>query len=351
MTLPAPAADLRYGGVAQAVRVGIIGTGVMGTDHARLLGGSVSGALVTALADVDLARAGAVARTIPGARVLADPFALIRDDAVDAVLVASSDQTHEEYVLAGIAAGKPVLCEKPLAPTVPGCRRILAAESGAGRRLVSVGFMRRYDPGYQEMKGVLAGGSIGLPLLLHCVHRNVGGAVDLPSAALITGSAVHEIDISRWLLGAEVTAVTVHTPRASRAVGSTRDPQLLVLETTAGVLIDVEVFVSARYGYDVRCELVGEEGTVSLDAPPATVRRQAGVAGRALPGDWRPRFAEAYRRELQDWIDGLRAGGPPRGASAWDGYVATAVAQAGVTALESGVRQPVDLDPRPGLYT
>jgi myo-inositol 2-dehydrogenase/D-chiro-inositol 1-dehydrogenase len=313
----------------------------MGADHARLLGGVVAGAELTAVSDVDSGRAVAVARAIPGVRVVPDPLALIKDDAVDAVLVASSDATHEEFVLAAIAAGKPVLCEKPLAPTVEACRRILDAEAAAGRRLVSVGFMRRYDPGFLSVKAALDGGQIGAPLLMHCVHRNVSCPPDLPSAMLITGSAVHEMDIARWLLGDEIVAVTVHRPRSSRAAGRVSDPLFLVLETAGGVVIDVEVFVNARYGYEVRCELVGEEGTVSLDAPAPTVLRRTASAGRTLPADWRSRFAEAYRRELQDWVDAMRTGRASGLATAWDGYVATAVAAAGIASLESGSRQPV----------
>jgi myo-inositol 2-dehydrogenase/D-chiro-inositol 1-dehydrogenase len=338
------------------IRVGVIGTGVMGTDHARLLGSVVAGASLGAVYDVDRARAEAAAAQatgarvpsahVPSARVLGDPAELIRDDAVDAVLVASSDPTHEELVLACIKAGKPVLCEKPLAPTIDGCRRILDAEEAYGARLVSVGFMRRYDPGYLDLKAALDSGRIGAPLLLHCVHRNPTAPAGQPSSMLITGSAVHEIDVARWLLGEEIVAVSVHVPRPSRAAGTTQDPQLLVFESERGVLIDVEVFVNARYGYDVRCELVGEDGTVSLDAAAPTVLRHSSGAGYPLPADWRPRFAEAYRRELQDWVDGLRVDRTPRGASAWDGYAATAVARAGVAALESGVRQPVELDPK-----
>jgi myo-inositol 2-dehydrogenase / D-chiro-inositol 1-dehydrogenase len=325
-------------------RVGVIGTGIMGTDHARLLAHVVSGASLGAVFDVDRARAQAVAASAPSVRVHDDPYELIRSDEIDAVLVASSDATHEDFVLASIAAGKPVLCEKPLAPTVAGCRRIVDAEAVAGRPLVTVGFMRRYDPGYIELKQVLDRGELGRPLMLHCVHRNPSSLVGLPSSVLITGSAVHEIDITRWLLGEEIVAVTVHAPRSSRLAGNKRDPLLLVFETATGVVVDVEVFVNARYGYDVRCELVAEEGTVELDAPTPTLVRRAGAAGRALAGDWRPRFAEAYRRELQDWIDGLGTG-TIRGASSWDGYAATAVAEAGVTALESGSPQKVELVP------
>jgi myo-inositol 2-dehydrogenase/D-chiro-inositol 1-dehydrogenase len=332
------------------VRVGIIGTGVMGTDHARLLACAVSGAALTAVFDVDHQRASAVADAVAQARVLGDPIELIHDDAVDAVLVASSDPTHEAFVLAAIAAGKPVLCEKPLAPTVEGCRRIVEAETAFGTRLVTVGFMRRYDPGYVDLKSTLDSGELGAALVLHCVHRNPSAPVGLPSGSVITNSAVHEIDVARWLLGEEIVAASVHRPRPSRNAGSTQDPQILVLESAGGVLVDIEVFVNARYGYEVRCELVCEEGSVSLDAPSATQLRRARSVSRDLPGDWRPRFAEAYRRELQDWIDGLRTKVTTGGADAWDGYAATAVAQVCIAALETGVRHEVLLADRPELY-
>jgi len=96
--------------------------------------------------------------------------------------------------------------------------------------------------------------------------------------------------------------------------------------------------------------LVADRGTVSLDSPPPTVLRAAGSVARAVPADWRPRFAEAYRRELQDWVAGIEAGDPARAASAWDGYVATVVAGVGIRALESGERQTVSLRDKPALY-
>jgi myo-inositol 2-dehydrogenase / D-chiro-inositol 1-dehydrogenase len=100
----------------------------------------------------------------------------------------------------------------------------------------------------------------------------------------------------------------------------------------------------------VRCELVAESGTVLLDWAPPTVRRASGALAQAVPADWRWRFAEAYRRELQDWVDGVAAGGPCRGASAWDGYVAAAVAEAGIRGLDSGRQQRVSLREQPALY-
>ena len=307
-------------------RVGIIGAGIMGTDHAYTLRDSVPGATVEAVSDADASRAALI-----GVRVVNDPLALIKDPNIDAVLIASSDATHEQFVLACLAAGKPALCEKPLAADVAGCQRIVAAETEVGRRLISVGFMRRYDPGYVALKHTLDAGDLGAPLIMHCVHRNVSAPAWFASDMVITNSAGHEIDITRWLFGDEIAAVTVHRPRRSAALA---DPVLLVFETVSGVVVEAEVFVNAGYGYDVHCELVGERGRASASGP--------------VTADWRERFADAYRLELTDWVDGVRAG-EARGATAWDGYVACVVARAGVTALTMG-RAAVELPEKPARY-
>ncbi|MBF3332676.1 Gfo/Idh/MocA family oxidoreductase, partial [Leptospira borgpetersenii serovar Ballum] len=106
------------------------------------------------------------------AEVYADGQDVIKAQDVDALIVTAWDPTHEAFTLGAIEAGKPVFCEKPLAMTAEGCRRIVDAEMKAGRRLVQVGFMRPYDAGYQALKGVIDSGEIGAPLMLHCAHRN-----------------------------------------------------------------------------------------------------------------------------------------------------------------------------------
>ncbi len=319
-----------------SVGIGVIGAGMMGADHVRTLTGGVAGAHVAAISDADPARAEAAAREGEGARAIADPHALIADAAVDAVVVASSDATHEEFVVGCIAAGKPVLCEKPLATSADACLRVIEAELAAGRRLVHLGFMRRFDPAYGVVKARLDGGGLGEILLLHCAHRNASSPPGFTSEMLITSSAVHEIDIARWLLGEEIVGATVRAARpTSQAANGLRDPQIVLLETEGGVLIDVEVFVNAGYGYDIRCEVVGETGTVHL--------------GEQVEPDFRARFATAYQRELEAWV-GAVANGPGRGPSAWDGYVANAVADACLESLASGVRASVRLEERPPLY-
>jgi myo-inositol 2-dehydrogenase / D-chiro-inositol 1-dehydrogenase len=319
-----------------SVGVGVIGAGMMGAAHVATLATAVEGAHVAAVADANPERAAAAARE-GGARALTDPHELIADPGVDAVVVASFDTTHEEFVCACIAAGKPVLCEKPLADTADACLRVIDAEVAAGRRLVSLGFMRRYDPGYEAIKTSLDDGGVGPVLLAHCAHRNAVAPAVYTSEMLITSSAVHEIDVMRWLLGEEIVGATVRAPRSSsQAPQGLRDPQLVLLETAGGVLIDVEIFVNARYGYDIRCELVGETGTLRLDEQVAP--------------DFRARFAIAYRRELEAWVRGVGSGHADGQPDAWDGYAANAVADACLASLASGSRAAVELAQRPPLY-
>jgi myo-inositol 2-dehydrogenase/D-chiro-inositol 1-dehydrogenase len=316
-----------------AVGIGIIGLGVMGAGHLRTLA-DVPGASVVAVSDVDLARARAVAGE--GVEVHPDPRSLILSDAVEAVLVVSSDATHAHFVLACLEAGKPVLCEKPLATNAAACLAIAEAEVALGRRLVQVGFMRRFDPAYVEVKRALDEGEVGAPLMLHCAHRNASVPPTYTTDMLVTSSGTHEIDIVRWLTGEEIVGVRVLSPRVtSRARDGVRDPQVLILETESGVLVDVEVFANAGYGYDIRCELVGETGTRAL-APAVT------------PG-FLERFADAYLAELTDWVDALSNGGP-RGPTAWDGYAASAVADACLESLADGRPVAVELASRPALY-
>ena len=321
--------------------IGIIGAGVMGTGHARIIQASVAGAHLGAICDADMARAQAAAG---GARVLSDPYALINDAAIDAVIVASPDATHRGYVLACIAAGKPVLCEKPMALTTAECLDIVAAEEKAGKSLVQVGFMRRFDPAYLEMKATLDAGTLGHPLVMHCRHHNVSAPDWFTAMMAITNSFVHEIDICRWLLGTEFMTARV-LPCKAGANGKIFDPLLILLETESGQIVSTEVFMNAGYGYHVHAEAVCSKGTIALAQPALTRSRHSGSEHADFPANWIPRFADAYRIQNQAWVDAIANGGR-RGASAWDGLVATCLSEQIVGALETGQTTLLKL-PRP----
>ena len=322
---------------AGALRVGVIGTGAMGRDHVATLERSVPRARVSVVHDRAAELAEKVAAPV-GARVAATPGDLIGAEDVDAVLVCSPDPTHLELVLACLDAGVPVLCEKPLAVTAEGTAQVVASEvaraEDGGGRLVQVGFMRRYDPAYVELKRAVHDGSQGAPVLLHCVHRNPSNSTGVSPELVVSNSMVHELDVARWLLEDEVVAVTTRTVRRGGA-WQPGDPVVAWLDTASGALVEVEAFVNAGYGYDVRCEAVGTTGRSALPEHVAP--------------DFQTRFADAYRVELQRWVDAVHSGGPA-GPSAWDGHRATVVAAACAESLTTGATVEVPAEPRPALY-
>jgi myo-inositol 2-dehydrogenase/D-chiro-inositol 1-dehydrogenase len=138
------------------INVGVIGSGGMGGRHIRNLA-SQTPAQVVAIMDVDQARAEAVAAESGGGKVYAETKALIADPNVQAVVIASPDPFHAEAALACIEAGKPVLCEKPLATNLADAKKVLEAEVAGGKRLVQLAFMREYDPAHKAVKASAAG--------------------------------------------------------------------------------------------------------------------------------------------------------------------------------------------------
>ncbi|NYJ34397.1 Gfo/Idh/MocA family protein [Nocardiopsis aegyptia] len=332
------------------VRVGVIGTGWIGGEHIRRITDRVGGAEVVAVTDIDADRAArAVAGT--GARVLATGEEVIAAEDVDAVVVTSWGPAHAESVLAAVAAGKPVFCEKPLATSAEDAQRILDAEARHGARLVQVGFMRRYDTGYRQMKEVVSAGGIGTPLMAHCVHRNPTVPESYHSEMASQDTAVHEIDVLRWLLDDEISSVQVLTPRPTgKRFEHLRDPQMLLFEMVGGARVDLEVFVNCQYGYEIGCEVVGEEGTVRLPEVPGAVVRSAARTSTPVLQDWVQRFAGAFDAEFQSWADEVAAGTPTTGPNAWDGYAAAVVTDAAVRALHSGGVVETGIKERPAFY-
>jgi myo-inositol 2-dehydrogenase/D-chiro-inositol 1-dehydrogenase len=333
------------------LKIGVIGAGAIGKEHIRRCSTVLQGASIVAVSDINAegARSAITALGLE-AKIYDDGHALIADPEVQAVLVTSWDPTHEEFTLAAIAAGKPVFCEKPLAMSAEGCRRIVDAEMRAGRRLVQVGFMRPYDDGYRALKQAIDQGEVGTPLMLHCAHRNASVNESYSTDMAITNTLIHELDVLRWLLNDDYVSAQVIFPRSTRnAHANLRDPQIVLLETRSGVRIDVEVFVNCQYGYDIQCEVVGESGIARLPEPASVqMRKQARLATEILT-DWKDRFIRAYDVELQAFIDDVKAG-ELRGPSAWDGYAASVAADACLKAQQSGSVEPVEMAPRPDFY-
>ncbi|MCV3300485.1 Gfo/Idh/MocA family protein [Pantoea ananatis] len=333
------------------LKLGVIGTGAIGQEHIRRCNNVLQGARVVAVSDINVEGAqAALQRLNSDAQVCKDGYEVIQSPDVDAVLVTSWDPTHEEFTLAAIAAGKPVFCEKPLAMSAEGCRRVVEAEIQHGKRLVQVGFMRPYDAGYRALKKVITDGEIGEPLMLHCAHRNPTVPENYNTEMAITNTLIHELDVLRWLTSDDYKSVQVVFPRvSSKARPHLKDPQIVLFETQKGVRIDVEIFVNCTYGYDIQCEVVGEEGIARLPEPSSVQLRKQAKLSNTILVDWKDRFIEAYDVELQAFINDVKAG-QLTGPSAWDGFAASVAADACIKAQKSGAIEPIEMPVRPAFY-
>lgn len=333
------------------LRIAVLGVGMMGADHVARITSRISGARVAVVNDYMSEKAAEVAAAVPGARVANDPFDAIADEDVDAILLATPGPTHEKQLLACLEQGKPVLCEKPLTTDSASSLEVARREAELGTPLIQVGFMRRFDPEYQQLKALIDGGELGQPLVMHCAHRNPSVPTGFDSSMVVRDSLVHEVDVTRFLLGEEIASVQIIKPIPNRgAPRGLQDPQIAIFKTVSGRHVDVELFVTTGVAYEVRTEVVGERGSATIGLDVGLVRKSApgSWGGRITPG-FRERFGTAYDIEVQRWVDAIRSGVNVDGPTAWDGYAAAAVCEAGVQSLETGERVDVELAERVGV--
>ena len=330
------------------VGVGVIGTGMIGSVHADNLARRTIGARVAAVTDIDHARAEAVAADC-GARATSDADELINAKDVDAVLIASPDTTHADLTIACIEAGKPVLCEKPLATTGADAERVVRAELAAGRRLVQVGFMRVYDRTHVDVYDMLHKGELGQALRFRGEHMNPWAGKRTIEKAIVN-SLIHDIHSARWLMGAEIDEVYVNwitsaadEPRSARFA-------LVQLSFVGGAIGTMEWSGDSGYGYEVTVEIVGERGTAQTVSHTSPVLRRGSTIAQAITPNWPQRFAQAYIDEMQIWSDSVR-NSEPTGPSAWDGYMSLVVADACIRSTETGLPEAAVGIERPALYS
>lgn len=333
----------------EELKVGVVGTGAIGRTHIERINGKLAGARVIACADANIDFCKSVAEKY-GIKAYETGEELIEASDIDAVIVTTIDAFHEQYVMAAVKAGKFVFCEKPLAPSADACKRIVEAEMAGGKHLVQVGFMRRYDSGYRQLKEAIESKKYGEALLLHCAHRNPMIGEPWDNASAVENSMVHEIDVLRWLLGENyATAEVRYGKSTSKAKEGLHDPQTMILTTESGVRIDVESFVCNGQCYDIRCEVVCEDAILNLPKP-ATIEVLANtVRGNAVDADWSTRFTEAYNVEFQEWINACKEGRVD-GPTAWDGYACQVAAAAASAARETQTIVDIKYDDMPSFY-
>ncbi len=332
-----------------SIRLAIIGAGIMGADHARIFAENLSDAEVQVICDINKTAAGQIAEKYNIPNVVDKPEEVIARDDIDAVVIASPDFTHAPLSKLCIQAQKPVLCEKPLSQSSVECTEILDAEIKAGRKFVQLGFMRRYDQSYQETREALQKGEIGKALMMHNHHRNVENpSKDFTGLMAITNSAPHEFDVVRYVLNTEYKNIHAWQPQRSDDLVA---PVVMVIETTDGQLVTIEINNNASYGYDVRFELVGEKGGINSNNVSFVKKDIQLQANTKYASDWRDRYADAYLRQNKDFLNFVKTGQfPTIAADAWDGYCTAVVAEAGAEALQKGQKVSINLNNQPEFY-
>ena len=312
--------------------VGVIGVGLMGRRHAENLARRVSGARVVAVTDADRATSERIATELGAASCESVEVLLGRPD-VRGVVVASPKRFHEEHAVSAAKAGKDVFLEKPMATSLQGAERVIAAARDGSVRL-QIGFQRRYDPAYADAWKLVSGGELGRPLLYRGVNRDrdapIGPPGSMETSDILTESAIHDLDGARWMMSDEVSAV-----RASLAVigdrSRTPGPDLAIVELrfARGGVAHIETMRGARYAYDIRSEVVCENGAVMVGGFAQTMLTvlRGGERHEGLYPGFLERYAEAYAAELRDFVAGVRDRRPPA-VTGEDGRRALAIALA-----------------------
>jgi myo-inositol 2-dehydrogenase/D-chiro-inositol 1-dehydrogenase len=232
---------------------------------------------------------------------------------------------------------------------------VVKREAELGKRLIQVGFMRRFDHEYARLKALLDGGELGRPLMLHCVHRNPAVPPSFDSAMIVRDSLVHEVDVTRFLFDEEIASIQIVKPAANPAAPQgLADPQIAIMRTASGKHVDVELFVTTGIAYEVRTEVVAQKGSAMIGLDVGLVRKSApGTWGGQITPGFRERFGQAYDTEFQRWVDAVQRGCGTQnyidGPGAWDGYAAAAVCEAGVESLNSGLPAEVKMVDRASI--
>lgn len=334
---------------ASVVNVAVVGLGRMGRIYAHALAHQVAGARLYAIADPNEPARAAVLADIDVPHTLPDFLSVLDLPDLHAVVIATPTSTHPELVSAAARAGKAIFCEKPLALTLAETHTALAAVERAGVPL-QVGFMRRFDAGYRQAHAMIAEGRIGRPLTFKAIGRDYACpppeyANPSRSGGLIIDMGIHDFDLARWLMHSEVERVSAEGAllvcAAIRAVGDI-DNAVINLRFTSGALGNVEVSRNATYGYDIRTEILGSEGAISIGAyqqTPLVLLTRSGYTHDIVP-HFMQRFGDAYRDQLVHFVACLRQDRLPAVGGA-DALAALEISVAATRAYETG--QPVSV--------
>ncbi|WP_369135186.1 Gfo/Idh/MocA family oxidoreductase [Modestobacter sp. I12A-02662] len=336
--------------MTQATQVGValIGSGRMGAFHGETVALRLPHARLAAVADPAPGAADRLAGALGADRAYTDVARVWADPAVDAVVIAAPARSHADLVAAAAAAGKGVFCEKPMAVTLADADRAIDAARAAGV-VLQVGFNRRFAADWRAARALLDAGTVGTPRLLRSLTRDPGGfdpSRVLPDTIFLE-TLIHDFDTLRFLNpGAEPVEVFAAADALVEPGWRDRgllDTAVVTVRFDNGATAVAEACFEAAYGYDVRGEVLGSGGMVTMGEGRRSGMAFSGAAGRLVEtvrGD-QELFRDAYTAELAAFVDAVRTGGPAP-VTGEDARAALAIALAAAESVRAG--RPVRID-------
>lgn len=297
----------------QSLEVGLIGAGRIGRVHAEHLARHIPEASLRSVADINEEAAEDCAAEYDIPNVYRNYQELLDDPEVDAIVICSSTDTHEQIIVEAAGAGKQIFCEKPIASTLEGIDEALAAVDRAGVKF-QVGFNRRFDPHFRRVRKAVEGGEIGTPHLLRLTSRDPEPPpLDYiqRSAGLFFDMTIHDFDMARYLVASEVTEVyTAADVRINPEIEKDGylDTAIVTLQFENGVIGTIDNSRKAAYGYDQRAEVFGSKGRVQSENvyPNTAVVSTKDHVRRDLPLHFfMERYVESYRAEMTAFVDAV----------------------------------------------
>ncbi len=324
------------------IRCAVFGLGRLGYWHAENLARRVNGAKLVAVADPLEGRAKQVAQALDVPKWFENPDEVFRDPEIDAVAIVTPTSTHADMIKKAAAHSKHIFVEKPITQTLEEADEVIEVIQDHNV-ICQVGFMRRFDPNYVEAKRRIEAGDIGKPIYFKGITRD--GNTPPPdfiknSGGLYLDFSIHDYDTARFLLGAEVISVTALGSVVENdyvAEFNDVDQALTYLTFDSGAAADIEASRNAKYGYDIRAEVIGTEGAIqigSMQHHDIKILKNNGSTHDVFP-DFPSQFKDAYLNEMTVFIECLRNNEKPA-VDEIDGKIALEIAVSATKSYQTG---------------
>ena len=336
----------------ELTNIGIIGTGRIGTHHAKNIEYNIPEASVVALMDLDNSKAKNLAHEFSNCMTYTRAEHLIAAPNVDAILIAAPDELHSELLFQCLESNKPVLCEKPIATSSTSAKSIVHKEMELGIRLIQIGFMREYDPAHSKVKMICDNGDLGRIFTFRSFSSQTIG-LDQHSQGnreikdLIVNSMIHDFHSARWFMNQEVRKLYVSSisddgPNTARFL-------IVTAEFQDGSLGLIEYNDNSGFGYTVDIKITGELGSIESSSLSDPIKYSSNSKSQSITNDWLERFDSAYLIELRNWVKSIQ-NKSPSGPSAWDGYMSLRIAEACIKSVETAKFIDIPYIPKPTFY-